>query len=168
MANYTIGRNGLTIGSYEDAQIQAMLSAGNLLPTDVAWKQGMPEWKPLAVLFPGATPPAMPGSTPPVLPAGFHPGTQPAAPQPQSPHPVLAMVVPIGRSGWAITAGYCGLLSMIFFMAPFAILFGILAIRDIKKNPEKLGLGRAWFGIIAGAISIVCWGSFFLSMSRLR
>ena len=166
MSNYTIGRNGLTIGSYDDAQIQGMLSAGNLLPTDVAWQQGMPEWKPLGVLFPGATPPAMPGATPPVLPAGNQPVPQPTAPQPQPPHPLLALVVPIGRSGWAIAAGYFGLLSLVFFMAPFAILFGVLAIRDIKKNPAKLGLVRAWFGIIAGTISILCWGSFFLSMSR--
>jgi hypothetical protein len=167
MANYTIGRNGLTIGNYEDAQIQAMLSAGNLLPTDVAWQQGMPEWKPIGVLFPGATPPAMPGATPPVLPPGVSQAAQ-FVPPAQAPHPLLAMVIPIGRSGWAIAAGYFGLFSLIFFMAPFAILFGILAIRDIKKNPEKLGLGRAWFGIIAGTISVVCWGSFFISMSRLR
>jgi hypothetical protein len=26
-----------------------------------------------------------------------------------------------------------------------------MAIKDINKNPERLGLVRAWFGIIAGA-----------------
>jgi hypothetical protein len=39
--------------------------------------------------------------------------------------------------------------------APFAILCGVMAIKDINKNPEKLGLVRAWFGIIAGAAVIL-------------
>jgi hypothetical protein len=164
MSNYTIGRNGLTIGSYEEAQVQAMLAAGNLLATDVAWQQGMTEWKPLGVLFPASTPPAMPGAVPPSLPPGYH---QPVAVQVQPPHPVLALVVPIGRSGWAIAAGYFGLLSVIFFMAPLAILFGVLAVRDIRKNPEKLGLGRAWFGIIAGSLSIIGYAIFFICLSHI-
>ena len=162
MPNYTIGRNGLTIGSFDENQIKTMLSAGNLLPTDVAWQQGKPEWKPLAVLFPGATPPAMPGATPPDLPAGPRPSAQPAVPQAQPPHPLLALVVPIGRSGWAIAAGYLGLLSMIPYVGFLAILFGVLAIRDINKNPAKIGLGRAWFGIIAGGLSLIIWARFML------
>jgi hypothetical protein len=35
--------------------------------------------------------------------------------------------------------------------APLALLFGILAVRDIKMNPEKHGMGRAVFGIVIGA-----------------
>ena len=64
----------------------------------------------------------------------------------------LRMVLPIGRSGLAILAGYLGLFAMTVVVAPFALLVGILALRDIRKHPEKHGRGRAWFGIVMGAL----------------
>ena len=62
------------------------------------------------------------------------------------------MLLPVGRSGFAIAAGYLGLFAVIFFPAPLALLFGILAYRDIKRNPKKSGMGRAIFGIVMGAL----------------
>ena len=67
-------------------------------------------------------------------------------------NPEMRMLLPIGRSSYAIIAGYLGLFSLIIFPAPFALIFGILAVRDIKKNPKKHGMGRAIFGIVMGAI----------------
>jgi hypothetical protein len=64
----------------------------------------------------------------------------------------LKWVIPVGRSGLAIAAGYLGLFSVLFFPAPIALIVGILALRDLKKNPTKGGRGRAWFGVIAGAL----------------
>ena len=64
----------------------------------------------------------------------------------------LRMLLPIGRSGWAIAAGYLALFSLLAFPAPFALAAGIIALRDIKKHPEKRGRGRAWFGVIMGAV----------------
>ena len=52
----------------------------------------------------------------------------------------------------AIAAGYLGLLSPICVCDPFALLFGILALGHIKKNPGTLGKGRAIFGIVMGSI----------------
>jgi hypothetical protein len=67
----------------------------------------------------------------------------------------LRMVIPIGRSGYAIAAGYIGLFSVLVIPAPFAILFGVLALKDIKRHPDKFGKGRAWFGIIIGSLVIL-------------
>lgn len=64
----------------------------------------------------------------------------------------MRILLPVGRSGFAIVAGYLGLLSPLFIFAPFALLFGILAIRDIKRNPKKGGMGRAVFGMVMGGI----------------
>ena len=64
----------------------------------------------------------------------------------------LRMLLPVGRSGYAIAAGYLGLVSILLVFAPFALLFGILGVIDIKKNRDKHGMGRAVFGIIMGAI----------------
>jgi hypothetical protein len=66
----------------------------------------------------------------------------------------LRMVIPVDRSGYAIAAGYLGLFSVMLLPAPLAILFGILALKDIKSHPEKIGKGRAWFGIIMGGIFV--------------
>ena len=55
----------------------------------------------------------------------------------------LRFILPVGRSGYAIAAGYLGLFSLIVFPAPLALLFGILAVGDIRRHPKKLGMGRA-------------------------
>jgi len=65
------------------------------------------------------------------------------------------MIIPIDRSGLAVAAGYLGLVSILVIFAPIALLLGILAIRDIKKNPEKHGMGRAVFAVIMGGIFTV-------------
>jgi len=59
----------------------------------------------------------------------------------------------------AIVAGYLGLISILLLPAPLALLFGILAIGDIRRSQTtdqpKHGMGRAIFGIIMGAIFTV-------------
>jgi hypothetical protein len=74
--------------------------------------------------------------------------------------PAIRMLLPVGRSGLAIAAGYAGLLALVPFLAPVAILLGILAIRDLRKHPEKHGLGRAVFGLVMGSIvtlALIVW-----------
>jgi len=64
-------------------------------------------------------------------------------------------LIPIGRSGWAIAAGYLALFSVLVLPAPFALVCGVMGLRDIEKNPTKLGKGRAWFGIIMGLLVLL-------------
>ncbi len=64
----------------------------------------------------------------------------------------IRMLLPVGRSGWAIASGYLGLISILLIPAPLALLTGILAIREIRRNPKKHGMGRAIFGIVMGAL----------------
>ena len=66
--------------------------------------------------------------------------------------PAIRMLIPVGRSGLAIAAGYAGLFALIPFFAPIALVLGILAIRDLKRHPDKHGMGRAVFGLVMGAI----------------
>lgn len=79
----------------------------------------------------------------------------PSQPPAQAFDPALKYVIPIGRSGLAIAAGYVGLFSIILLPAPLAVVLGIMALVDIKNHPDKLGKGRAWFGIIAGTIGSI-------------
>jgi hypothetical protein len=70
--------------------------------------------------------------------------------------PVLRMVIPAGRSGYAIAAGYAGLFSPFCLLpAPFAVVLGVLAIRDIRRHPERHGMGRAVFGIAVGCAGLL-------------
>jgi hypothetical protein len=61
----------------------------------------------------------------------------------------LRMILPVGRSWWAIASGY---LALFIITAPLAVITGILAIFDIRKNPHKHGMGRAIFGIAFGGL----------------
>ena len=66
--------------------------------------------------------------------------------------PAVRMLLPVGRSIWAIAAGYLGLISVCGLPAPLALICGIVAIRDIKTHPDRHGMGRAIFGIVMGAL----------------
>lgn len=73
----------------------------------------------------------------------------------------MRLLLPVGRSVWAIIAGYLGLFSVLLVVAPAAVICGVVAIVDIyksKKGPRpKYGMGRAIFGIVMGIA-----GSIFL------
>jgi len=60
--------------------------------------------------------------------------------------------LPLGVSIWALAAGYLALFSVLLLPAPFALLSGVMALRDIRRNPSKRGLVRAWLGVAMGAL----------------
>lgn len=132
---FLVRRGNDQFGPYPVAQFLHYARAGNFAPGDIAWSAGMTGWEPVADVV------------------ARHGVTLPASPPPaSSTDESLKWVLPVGRSGLAIAAGYLGLFSVLFLPAPVALVVGILAVRDLKKNPGKGGLGRAWFGIIMGAI----------------
>src|SRR5690349_10860907 len=78
----------------------------------------------------------------------------------------MRMLLPVGRSGYAIAAGYLGLFSLLILPAPFALLFGILAIRHIRRDGTKHGMGRAIFGVVMGTLGTAVLGLFLFAVSR--
>ena len=48
MAMIHVARGGANIGSFPLEEIQEGLRTGRFLPTDMAWEEGMPDWRPLA------------------------------------------------------------------------------------------------------------------------
>jgi hypothetical protein len=78
----------------------------------------------------------------------------------------MRMLLPVGRSAWAIIAGYLGLVSVLAVPGPFAVATAIIAFYDIRKHPERHGLGRAIFGLVMGllgtaVLAIIVWGTVF-------
>lgn len=61
----------------------------------------------------------------------------------------------MNRSALSIVAGYVGLFSVLVVPAPFAVGFGWLALRDLRRHPEKRGRGRAWFAIVLGGLVLL-------------
>jgi hypothetical protein len=133
--------SGVQNGPVSEAELRSLAASGRLLPSDLVWRDGMPSWQPAAAV-PGLLPAAAGG--PPPLPA--------ARMQPAEEDPALRWVLPVGRSGWAIASGYLGLLSLLGIFAPFALITGILALLEIRKNPRLGGRGRAIFGIVMGGL----------------
>ena len=77
---------------------------------------------------------------------------QPAPPPELGESAAMRMLLPVGRSLWAIAAGYFGLFAVIPIFAPIALVLGIVAIIDIRRNPDRHGMGRAVFGLVMGLI----------------
>lgn len=51
-----IGRNGERHGPYQEEQVRDWLRSGQLSPDDLAWYDGLADWRPLSLLFPQEQP----------------------------------------------------------------------------------------------------------------
>lgn len=145
-------KNGVREGPVSDEQLQQAVRSGAIQPADLVWRQGMPQWAPAGSapeLFVGTLPP--PGVAAPLA-VPYYTARQEPSTAGIGQDAGMRMLLPVGRSGWAIAAGYLGLLSVLAVPGPFALLFGILAIREMKQHPERHGMGRAIFGIIMGVL----------------
>jgi hypothetical protein len=126
-----VQRGAQQFGPFTVSDVIAHHATRRLLSGDLAWHQGMAGWEPLGT----------------VMNRLGHP-----LPLQSDANGVNTWLVPVGRSGWAIAAGYLALFSVLFVFAPFALVCGIMGLRSIEKNPGLGGKGRAWFGIIMGGL----------------
>jgi amino acid transporter len=124
---YEVGNERLGPVSLE--VLQVLVRSGKVGRQTRVWAEGLPEPVPagsFAALF--------------------------AAPGPQA-DPALKYVLPVGRSGWAIAAGYLAIFGMFIPLFCFqALLCAAVGVSDIRKHPEKLGWGRIVFAFIVGGL----------------
>jgi len=136
-----VRKNNQQTGPFNEDHVLAGLRDGVYAMSDLAWREGMAGWERLENLYP-ATPPPIPSSVVPqkVEQLGDNAG--------------IRLLLPVGRSGWAIAAGYLGLFSVLLIFAPICLVVSIVAIRDIQKSKSsehpKHGMGRAIFGLVMG------------------
>ena len=131
-------KEGKQVGPVSESYLIQLVELGEILPNTMVWKKGLEDWVPAnRVRF-------LPFERPPRR-------TEEA----MGTNAFERMCLPVGRSGWAIAAGYLGLLSILFLPAPFAIWTGIMAIREIKQDPTKHGMGRAIFGMVMGSLILI-------------
>jgi Domain of unknown function (DUF4190) len=74
-----------------------------------------------------------------------------------------SFLIPTNQSAWAVISGYLGLLSVCALPAPLAVITGILALRDLRRNPDKGGKSRAVFGIITGIFGTIALVASFIA-----
>jgi hypothetical protein len=129
----TIRRADQQFGPYSPDEVLVRYYEKRLLATDLACVAGSGAWEPLGLVMKRLERP---------LPAGLASGDA-----------ELRYLVPVGRSGFAIAAGYLALFSVLIVPGPLALVCGLLGLRSIARRPELLGRGRAWFGIVAGGIA---------------
>ena len=139
------------IGPVGDDQIIDMVRSGTLNHTSLVWRKGMDEWTTLAqvpeLVSHIPAPPTQPGALDNRLWCDSDPRI--------GDNLGIRMLIPVGRSGWAIASGYLGLFSVLIVPAPFALITGLIAIWDIRTHEHRHGMGRAIFGIIAGVAGTV-------------
>src|ERR1700722_16104720 len=78
---YTVSRNGQTYGPYTLEDLQRYVASGNILPTDMAKSEEMPNWLPVAQIL--GTPAAPQASVPTAAPVNVQP---PGVPYPDPPN----------------------------------------------------------------------------------
>ena len=156
-------QGGQQRGPVSREALRGMLSSGQLAWGELVWTDGMESWKPaetveeLKVSRAVATPPPVPQPMGyPAQPVGY--AAPPVMRQDMGQDAGMRMLLPVGRSGWAIAAGYLGLFSVLVIFAPVALVISIIAIMDIRKHPEKHGMGRAIFGLVMGILGTVLMG----------
>ena len=177
-------RDGAQHGPVADDELKRLAEGGTLRPQDLVWRDGMAQWQPARQATPFFAAPAVPFAPPPIPamapqppfgpPGAVPPGTYAAGPgaypppyAPQKPigeDAGMRMILPVGRSIWAIAAGYLGLLSVLGCFGPIAVIVSLIAIRDIKSHPDRHGMGRAVFGLVMGILGTLLlagmvWGA---------
>ncbi len=131
---FYIARDGQQSGPFSEAEVRRKLAAGEVLPTDRGWREGMVEWMPLStfstVIASSAQVPAI---------AGTH-----------------AYCPPATTSGLAVASLVMGILSFTAFpILPgiLAVIFGHSALSSIRSSDGRLtGDGLAMAGLILGYI----------------
>lgn len=174
---YYVGKNGQQTGPFTLDQIKAKYASGEILPTDLVWKEGTADWKPASTFSELAAPEPTPAASPsfsgpssiPVSSTTVDPSPTvlpPASAFPGAPtSPGYPMPGPVGpkQNPMAITGLVMGIMAILTtcccYGVPFnllGIVFSIIGLAQIKNDPvNQLGKPLALAGLILSIASIV-------------
>lgn len=135
-------------GPYTKSELRKYIQEDRVTNKSQIWFEGLAGWTPISqvsefasYLLPGWTGPAFDGK---------YPEAKAGA--------ALGLLAPIGRSGYAVAAGYFGLFSVVPFCGVAAIICSLLGFRDLKRHPTKRGMGRLIFGLVTGLAGTAFYG----------
>jgi hypothetical protein len=163
---YHIGRNGQQFGQFTEEEIRQGLENGRFLTSDLAWRDGMGQWKPLIEVFGFAAAAAL--SAPMVSQGGGMPMTG------GYPHPANYQNVGIGvmpMSGMCVASMVLGIISLISFLGcPLVVFLGIpgvicghMGLAEIRRSGNNMqGTGMAVAGLVMNYLAVVIAAVIFL------
>jgi len=147
MGHWYFGENGQQVGPVDEGSIRGAIQQGRVNLQTMVWREGMPDWLPLAQV------PELSGQA--VVPAGY-----PAAPYapPNSPYqPYPQNFAP--TSGNAIASMVCGILGLVtcfIILGIPAVICGHLALKQINESALPMGgRGMAISGLVMGYIQVI-------------
>lgn len=164
--HYHVGRNGQQFGQFTEEEIRQGLENGRFLTSDLAWRDGMGQWKPLVEVFGFAAAAAL--SAPMVSQVGGMPATG------GYPHPANYQNVGIGimpMSGMCVASMVLGVISLVtFFGCPLMVILGIpgvicghMGLAEIRRSGNNMqGTGMAIAGLVMNYLAVLVAAVIFL------
>ena len=130
-----IAKNGQKMGPYSEAQIREMLAAGSIAGTDLAWHEGLVDWKPLASVL---------GSAPAITTAGA------------SPAPLMVATAPVIDPNLADRGSRLGAVLIDGLIASICVAPGVVVIlTGGDDNDTTKVIGGLLIGLAFLALAIV-------------
>lgn len=161
---YHVGRNSQQLGVFSGDEIREGLAKGSFYSTDLAWNEGMSDWKCLDEIF-----------GPIIKPVEYAPSTV-SLPSSDAPAPANVGVGVMPTPGTAIASLVLGIISLVtcYFGILFAIpgvICGHLALSEIKQSQGRydgrsltiagLVLNYIWLGLaLVFMLLLLCLGIF--------
>lgn len=154
-------RNNQQQGPVTLPALQDMARSGQLQPTDLVWREGMPNWlaaQQVAELFA-----PQPAAFPPAAPQGQWQAGPPSATPPSSmPYyggaPVAYGATGKSYNGMAIGSFVCSLVGLLFcgvVLGIVAISLGVSAMNGMKTSGNSQGRGLSIAGVVIGVVDIL-------------
>jgi hypothetical protein len=143
MKQWYYAQHGERKGPVDASTVLQLYRAGHILPSDLVWEDGMPDWiKAVDVLPPAAA----------ISPSDTQQHIPPPPPYQPSPGvsrlPIVALVTGI-LSLLGLLCCCCGILGIV------PVITGHLALNEIKRNAVlSAGTGLAQAGLIMGYVSL--------------
>lgn len=144
-----LARDGANIGSFSQEEVKEGLRTGKFLPTDLAWENGMPSWRPLSEVMPQPTESAPP------LPISL------AIP----PAPSGAGVASTGEGLPWENRTQLGLAKAFIDTVAMILTQPSMAFTVMKKEGDMIG--PMWFALIGGSIGLIVSHLFTVGIQAL-
>jgi hypothetical protein len=146
MAMIHVNRSGTSLGTFSEEDVRAGLRAGRFAPTDLGWREGMPQWQPLSQFAEFAA--DMPAAGTPPVPVGQPPTVVSTSHMSQRTEPLAI---------WSFVLSIVSLVCCGFIIGIPAVIMGHLALSNIRKTPSLGGRGLAIAGLVIGYVSCAFW-----------
>ncbi len=165
--NWYYATNGSQKGPVPLEELKSRIARGEVSPTDLAWREGMPDWMPVSTIPELKAEEPAPTAAADVPPPASGPLSSPApepyrTPAHSGPAPSGVPLAPPSQ-GMAVASMICGILCLIgcciwylaLPMALVAVVLGHIASGKATKEPQRYtGKGMARAGLVTGYLGL--------------